>query len=200
VSSIAVVVARHVDHLIELRAQDLPTWLTHLAAPPAGWRLARIEANPTMQPARFAVHGDGDHPNGGWDGFEAVSVFGFIAGGTLLADVVRDNAACTLRDLHGENITTGALATPPAADAAAVRSSGYFNAGSQQVWAQYSTYVTASNAPGTKTAHRARLVHRLRLPTRDERRHRPTQQHGPPCIPLGGPVNGSLPGTRHLIT
>jgi hypothetical protein len=133
VSSIAAVAARHVDDLAELGAEDLPAPLRRLGAPP-GWRLANLTGSP-VQPARVAVYGQ--HPDGSWDGCETIRAFGFT--GALPADVVRDNAACTLRDLNAEGITAGALAAPPAATA--VRSSGTFTAAGRRYWAQFSTYV-----------------------------------------------------------
>jgi hypothetical protein len=131
--SIAAAVARHVDALAELDAENLPGWLTRLGAPP-GWRLARLEGSP-IEPARVAVYGE--HPDGSWDGCETIRAFGFT--GALPADVVRANADCTLRGLGAENITTGALAASPAATA--VRSSGTFATAGRRVWAQFSTYV-----------------------------------------------------------
>jgi hypothetical protein len=133
--SIAATVARHVDGLAELDAENLPGWLTGLGAPP-GWRLARLEGSP-IEPARVAVYGQ--HPDGSWDGCETIRAFGFT--GALAADVLRANADCTLRGLSAENITAGALAAPP--PATAVRSSGYFTTAGRRIWAQFSTYVAA---------------------------------------------------------
>jgi hypothetical protein len=135
VSSIAAVAGRHVDDLAELPAEDLPAPLRRLGAPPE-WRLANLAGSP-VQPARVAVYGQ--QPDGSWDGCETIRAFGFT--GALPADVVRDNAACTLRDLNAENITAGALAAPPAPAATAVRSSGYFIIAGRGVWAQFSTYL-----------------------------------------------------------
>ena len=134
VSSIAEVAARHVNHLAEVRAGDLPEPLTRLGAPP-GWRLANLQGSP-VAPARVLVYGQ--HPDGSWDGCETIRVFGFT--GDLPADVVRANADCTLRGVGAEQITAGALAAPPAA-AVAVRSSGSFSTPGRAVWAQFSTYV-----------------------------------------------------------
>jgi hypothetical protein len=64
VSSIPAVVASYVDGLVELRAEDVPVWLTQLSMP-AGWRLVRLEGSP-VQPARIAVCGQ--RPDGRWDG------------------------------------------------------------------------------------------------------------------------------------
>jgi hypothetical protein len=135
VSSIAAVAARHVDDLAELHAEDLPEPLRRLGAPP-GWRLANLAGSP-VQPARVAVYGQ--HPDGSWDGCETIRAFGFT--GALPADVVRDNADRTLRDLNAENITAGALAAPPPPAATAVRSSGYCTIAGRPVWAQFSSYV-----------------------------------------------------------
>src|SRR5271156_6520839 len=131
--SIAAAVARHVDALAELDAENLPGWLTRLGAPP-GWRLARLEGSP-IEPVRVAVYGQ--HPDGSWDGCETIRAFGFT--GALPADVVRNNADCTLRGLGAEHLTAGALAAPPAATA--VRSSGTFTAAGRRYWAQFSTYL-----------------------------------------------------------
>jgi hypothetical protein len=142
VSSVVNAVSHHVSDLTPVSANNLPRWLTRLALPPE-WRLAHLAGNPPP-PTRIAVYGQ--RPDGGWKGCETISVFRFT--GTLSADVVHDNADCTLRDLNAEGITTVALATPPTPGATAVRSRGYFTAGERRVWAQYSIYVAGTNTPG----------------------------------------------------
>jgi hypothetical protein len=142
VSSVVDAVSRHVSDLTPVSANDLPRWLLRLALPP-GWRLVDLSGHPPP-PTRIAVYGQ--RSDGGWDGCETISVFRFT--GTLPADVVRDNADCTLRDLHAKNISTIALPTPPEPGATAVRSDGYFNADGRQIWARYSIYVAGTNTPG----------------------------------------------------
>jgi len=133
VPSIAAAAAGHVDALAELRAENLPDWLMRLGAPP-GWCLARLADSP-IEPGRVAVYGQ--HSDGSWEGCETIRAFEFS--GALPADVVRANADCTLRGLHAENITAGALAAPE--PATAVRSSGSFTVAGRKAWAQFSTYV-----------------------------------------------------------
>ena len=142
VSSIPAVVARHVDDLVELRAEDLPRWLTQLRMP-AGWRLARLEGSP-VQPARVAVCGQ--RPDGRWDGCETISVFGFT--GEPPEEAMRDDADCTLRDLDADDITTSIPAASLIPGVTAVRCSGYFTAAGQRVWAQYSTFVAGFTVSG----------------------------------------------------
>jgi hypothetical protein len=142
VSSVVDAVSRHVSDLTPVSANDLPRWLRRLALPP-DWHLVDLSGHPPP-PTRIAVHGQ--RSDGGWDGCETISVFRFT--GTLSADVVRDNADCTLRDLHAENIFTIALPAPPEPGMAAVRSDGYFNADGRQIWARYSIYVAGTNTPG----------------------------------------------------
>jgi hypothetical protein len=141
VSSIAAVLARHVDDLVQLRHDQLPDWIQRLSIP-AGWRIAQIEGA-DIAPSRIAVYGP--HLDGRWDGCETISVFRFT--GTSPDGVVRDNADCTLCDLDAEDIT---ISTPVASiipGVTAVRCNGYFTAAGQRVWAQYSVYVAGSALP-----------------------------------------------------
>jgi hypothetical protein len=142
VSSLIDVVARHVDGLIQLPSADLPDWLTDLGVP-AGWRIARLDGG-GVQPSRIAVC-SGKSQGGGY-GCDTISVFGFT--GIPPSEVVRDNAACTLRDFNATDITAGRLATPPTPGVIAVRSSGYFTTVELPVWAQYSTYIAGSTICG----------------------------------------------------
>jgi hypothetical protein len=142
VSSVVDAVSRHVGDLTPVSADDLPRWLRRLALPP-DWRLVDLSGHPPP-PTRIAVYGQ--RPEGGWDGCEAISVFRFT--GTLPADVVRDNAGRTLRDLHAERITTIALPTPPEPGVTAMRSSGDFIVDGRRIWARYSSYVAGTNTPG----------------------------------------------------
>jgi hypothetical protein len=141
-SSIVNVLAGHVDDVIQFRSWNLPSWLTRLGIPP-GWQIGHL-ANTPVEPSRIAVYGP--QPDGGWDGCETISVFGFT--GMPPADVVRDSADCTLRDLGAAGITTHLLDMPLMSKATAVRSSGFFGAAGLWVWAQYSTYVAGSLEPG----------------------------------------------------
>lgn len=143
VSSVLDAVAHRVEHLIQLRAEDLPEWLTGLGVP-AGWCLARFDDSYGLQPSRIALCSRKIH--GGGDACETISVFGF--NGDPPEKVVRDNVDRTLRDLHAEGITTQSLAVSPLPGVAAVRSSGYFNTAGLRVWAQYSTYLAGSTEPG----------------------------------------------------
>jgi hypothetical protein len=140
-SSVVDAVAHHVGDLIQLRAEDLPEWLTRLGVP-AGWRLARFDGN-GIQPSRIAVCSR--QPHGGEYGCETISVFGFT--GIPPVEVVHDNVDRTLRDLHADDITTQTLATPQTPGVAATRSSGYFHAAGLRVWGQYSTYLGGSDLP-----------------------------------------------------
>jgi hypothetical protein len=142
VSSVVDAVSRHVSDLTPVSANDLPRWLRRLALPP-DWRLVDLSGH-CPPPTRIAVYGQ--RSDGGWDGCETISVFRFT--GTLPADVVRDNADCTLRDLHAKNIFTVVLPAPPEPEVTAVRSDGYFNADGRQIWGRYSVYVAGTNTPG----------------------------------------------------
>jgi hypothetical protein len=141
VSSVVDAASHHVSGLTPVSANDLPRWLRRLALPP-GWHLVDLSGHPPP-PTRIAVYGQ--HSDGSWDGCETISVFRFT--GTLPADVVRDNADCTLRDLHAERITTIALPAPPAPGVTAMRSSGDFIADGRRIWARYSIYVAGTNTP-----------------------------------------------------
>ncbi|MBO0885172.1 MAG: hypothetical protein J2P17_33565 [Mycobacterium sp.] len=141
-SSIAAVLARHVDDLVQLRRDQLPEWVQRLSIP-AGWRIAQIEGA-DVAPSRIAVYGP--HPDGRWDGCETISVFRFT--GISPDGVVRDNADCTLRDLDAEDITTSTPVASMIPGVTAVRCNGYFTAAGQRVWAQYSIYVVGSAVLG----------------------------------------------------
>lgn len=135
VLSLAEVVARHVNDFTAVDPEILPEWLDGLGVP-AGWRLADLEGG-GAQPSRIAVHTPSGSDRG--LGCETIGIFRFT--GIPPVDVVRDNADCTLRALHSDNISTQDLAAPPAPGVAAVRSSGYFDTAGLRVWAQYSTYI-----------------------------------------------------------
>ena len=141
-ASVVNVLASHVDDVILFRSWNLPAWITRLGVPP-GWQIGRL-ANSAVEPSRIAVYGP--QPDGGWDGCETISVFGFT--GMPPGDVVRDNADCTLRDLGAAGIATDVLDTPLLSKGTAVRSSGYFGTAGLWVWAQYSTYVAGSLESG----------------------------------------------------
>jgi hypothetical protein len=147
VCSMIGVVGRHVDDLIQFGPGNEPGWLIQLGIP-AGWQIAHIADN-AVEPSRIAVRGK--QPDGGWDACETISVFRFT--GVPPADAVRNNAACTLRDLGAADVTTQVLGTPLLPAAIAVRSNGYFGVAGLWIWAQYSTYVFGSNSPG-----RGRLI------------------------------------------
>jgi hypothetical protein len=142
VSSVVSVLARHVDDVMQFRSWNLPAWLTQLGVPP-GWQIGHL-ADSAVEPSRIAVYGP--QPDGGWDGCETISVFGFT--GTPPGELAHDNADCTLRDLGAAGVTTHALDTPLLSRGTAVRSSGYFGTAGLWVWAQYSTYVAGSPQPG----------------------------------------------------
>jgi hypothetical protein len=134
-------VARHVHEFTHLRADAAPLWLTQLGVP-AGWQTGHL-ADSMVEPSRIAVCGQ--RPDGGWDGCETITVFGFT--GIPPADVVRDNADRTLRDLAATGITTEHVDTSALRGALAVRSSGNFVIAGRWVWAQYSNYVFGSTEP-----------------------------------------------------
>jgi hypothetical protein len=142
VSSMVNVVGRHVDGLVQLRAEAMPGWLTQMGVPP-GWQVGHL-ANSAVEPSRIAVCGQ--QTGGRWDGCETISVFAFT--GTPPVEVVRNNADCTLRDLAAAGITAHFVETPVLPGATAVRSSGYFEVAGLWLWAQYSTYLVGSQEPG----------------------------------------------------
>lgn len=113
------------------------------AGVPDGWHLAAPGDN-GEQPVRVAV--TGHRSRGGWEGCDTVAAFGFT--GIPPIDVVVDHAACTLRDLDAAGVTTRTLDTPPAPNACAVRSSGYFTAAGLRMWGQFTTCVAGSEHPG----------------------------------------------------
>lgn len=88
----------------------------------------------------------GQHPDGSWEGCDTISVFAFT--GAPPQGLVRDNANRTLCELGAEDIETPALAASLIPGVTAVRNSGYVTVASRRVWAQYSTYVAGSEAPG----------------------------------------------------
>ena len=141
-SSVAAAIASEVGDVLLLRAERTPHWLTNLGVPP-GWEITHL-VDRTVEPSRIA--GYGRRPDGGWDGSETISVFGFT--GIPSEGVVRNNADCTLRDLAAVDIITQAVDTPALPAAIAMRSSGYFEVAGLRLWAQYSTYVIGSKTPG----------------------------------------------------
>lgn len=141
VSSVAGEVARHVHGFTHPRAEAAPQWLTRLGVP-AGWRIGHLADSP-VEPSRIVVCGQ--RPDGGWDGCETISVFGFT--GNPPDDVVRDNADRTLRDLGATGIKTERVDTSALLGALAVRSSGNFVIAGRWVWAQYSNFVFGSAEP-----------------------------------------------------
>jgi hypothetical protein len=147
VSSVATVLAGHVDGLVQLRAAKAPRWLTELAVP-SGWKIGQLVDN-RIAPSRIAVCGQ--QPDGTFDGCETISVFAFT--GDPPEDVVHNNADRTLRDLASTGITTQAIEFSPVPDAVAARSSGFFAVAGLWMWAQYSYYVYGSNEP-----HQGRLI------------------------------------------
>ncbi|WP_142386830.1 hypothetical protein [Mycobacterium hubeiense] len=140
--SIIDMVARHVTDLTLIAAQDTPEWLPTLSIP-LGWQIAHLDSN-SPQPLRIAVCGE--RSGGGWDGCETLSLFRFT--GMPPDGLVAENNDCSLRGLNADGITTHALATPAVPRVCAVRSSGYFTAGTRRMWAQYSTYVAPSETSG----------------------------------------------------
>jgi hypothetical protein len=80
--------ARHVHDLIHVLPGDVPQWLVGLAVP-AGWHIARFDAN-GVAPSRIAVCGP--QYDGGWDGCETINAFRFT--GVPDIDMMRDLADC----------------------------------------------------------------------------------------------------------
>lgn len=141
VSSVAGEVARHVHGFTHPRHGTAPSWLTQMGVP-AGWRIGHLTGSP-VEPSRIAVCGQ--RPDGGWDGCETISVFGFT--GIPPAEVVRENADRTLRDVAATGIKIERVDTSALPGAVAVRSSGNFVILGRWVWAQYSNYVFGSAEP-----------------------------------------------------
>lgn len=141
-SSVAAAIASEVGDVTLLRAERTPHWLASLGVPP-GWEIRHL-VDRTVEPSRIAVCGR--RPDGGSDGSETISVFGFT--GIPSQAVVRNNADCTLRDLAAVDIVTEAVDMPALPAAIAMRSSGYFEVAGRRLWAQYSTYVIGSETPG----------------------------------------------------
>lgn len=142
VTSVIDAVRRHVTDLALIAAQDTPEWLRQLGIPP-WWQIAHLDTI-APQPLRIAVCGE--RADGGWDGCETLSLFQFT--GIPPDGVVAECNECTLRDLGAEGVTTYPLSAPRRPGVFAVRSSGYFTAAGRRLWAQYSTYVAASNSSG----------------------------------------------------
>jgi len=142
VSSPAAVIADHVDDLVQVRADDLPRWLTGLGVP-AGWRLAALDGQ-GFRPSRTAVRVPSS--DGGAYDCDTVSLYRFT--GVPATEIVVSQADCALRDVHAENILTWVLVTPSIPGVAAVCASGYLSTGGLPVWAQYCTYVAGSSSPG----------------------------------------------------
>jgi hypothetical protein len=149
VPSLVTIAAPNVNKLVELRADYLPESLRQLGAP-AGWRRVDLTASPAA-PARMIV--SGPHTDGSWDGCDTIRAFSFA--GALPAEVLHNNADCTLRGLAAEQITAEMLAAPTAPAAIAVRSRGHFIAAGRRYWAQFSTYL----ANPTPTARGLLLEH-----------------------------------------
>jgi hypothetical protein len=83
---------------------------------------------------------------GRWDGCGTVGAFRFT--GEPPDDLVRDNADRTLGGLGAEDIEIRSLTASPIPGVTAVRGDGYVTVASLRAWAQYSTYVASSDAPG----------------------------------------------------
>jgi hypothetical protein len=78
-------------------------------------------------------------------------VFGFS--GKPVAQVVQEQAGCSLYALGAVSVTESDLGTLGVADGIATRSSGYIVVGGINMWAQYSNYIV-----GSMTANKGRLV------------------------------------------
>jgi hypothetical protein len=98
VSSPAAVIADHVDDLVQVRADDLPRWLTGLGVP-AGWRLAALDGQ-GFRPSRTAARVPSS--DGGGYGCDTVSLYRFT--GAPATEIVVSQADCAVRDVHAENI------------------------------------------------------------------------------------------------
>lgn len=141
-TSVVRALARYVDDLIQLSSEQIPDYLKGLGAPP-GWRIARLQGA-NVAPARIALYGQ--RPDGRWEGCETIAVFGFT--GEPPEQALRESVARTLHDLGAEDIETHSLAATQIPGVTAARSSGYVTVAGQRFWAQYSTYVADSTAPG----------------------------------------------------
>ncbi|MEZ0384994.1 hypothetical protein [Mycobacterium sp. pW045] len=155
VSSLADVVARDVNDFSPVPGKESPEWLAKLGLP-AGWLLARLDGE-SVQPARIAVC-NLPRDSGGGVGCETISACAFT--GVPPLDAVRDNADCALRDLHAHGINTRDLPLP-VPGSIALRSSGYFDTGGLQVWAQQSTYLA-----GRESARGLLILHSLFIEAR----------------------------------
>jgi hypothetical protein len=125
----------------------VPAWIQTLPLPP-GWQPLALPENANPKVARCAV---ADAHDGRWEASETLSVFSYT-GYAHFTDVI-SNAACTLQDLHPEQITTRVLSVPPIRYAVAVRATGIVTLGGQRMWLHQSNYLA-----GSKTPHAGRLI------------------------------------------
>lgn len=126
----------------------LPAWIGQLPVEP-GWQVLTPRPGTRTALARVAVCGvRGD---GGFDGTETLTVFAFT-GVPCFPQMVR-NAACALRDLDANDVTTRVLSVPPGPGRLAMRSSGVFTVAGRRIWGQCSFYSLGSDQP-----HHGRLI------------------------------------------
>lgn len=139
-----------------------PQWLQRLPIPP-GWQRGRIDGD-ALQPTRTLVCGE--RSQGGWDGCDTLTLY--TCSGVVPHEAILQANAWTLEDFGADGVTTYLLSATEEDRRGAVRSSGYFTLGDRRLWAQYSTYFAAGNAPGASIL----LLHNLFLGTDDRARLR----------------------------
>lgn len=154
-----------VGTLTLIRLTESGEWRSSLFEPPDGWKVGHVGGDPQL--SRIAV--TGPRSDGGWDGCETLSIFGFTGSGPAATEVVQHNDA-TLQSLAADSTTTYVLDTALSTDVIAVRSSGYISSTGRRLWAQTSTFVRAgySQTQGVLMCQTLVIEARYRGPWRDD--------------------------------
>jgi len=122
-----------IHDLKPLAGDALPEWVRRLGTQ-EGWRTLHGEAVLT----RVA----GAHPDGSCAASETLSVFGYT--GYAYFDDLVSNAACTLRGLGADQVTSRVLRLPPVKWAVAVRAEGVATLGGRRMWLRQNNYLAGS--------------------------------------------------------